>query len=345
MKKITVVGHFGNGMEFLDGQTIKTKMIYEELKKAIGNKDVQRIDTYNWHKNKLVLIYKCIKSLTDSENIIILPAYNGLKVFAPLFILLNKVFNRKLHYSVIGGWLPEYLDKNSWLIKYLKRIDKIYVETNSMKVGLEERGFANVEHIPNFKKLRIISSDEVDEYTMTGYKVCIFSRILREKGIEDAINAVRYANEKLGKDLYNLDIYGQIDSAYESEFNELKLEFPEYINYKGVVDPRQSVDTLKSYYALLFPTYYKGEGFAGTIIDAYSAGIPVIASDWKYNSEIVKDGYNGFIFQSRNYKALGDILIKIYYDSNLILNMKKNCIKEAELYKPEKIIKQYLKYF
>jgi glycosyltransferase involved in cell wall biosynthesis len=53
---------------------------------------------------------------------------------------------------------------------------------------------------------------------------------------------------------------------------------------------------LRDYFALLFPIYYIGEGFAGTAIDAFSAGVPVIASDWKYNSEVIKEGINVHCF-------------------------------------------------
>ncbi|MFR3494185.1 MAG: glycosyltransferase [Blautia sp.] len=63
--------------------------------------------------------------------------------------------------------------------------------------------------------------------------------------------------------------------------NSCKASSPQYIRYKGMVPFNQSTEVLKNYDALLFPTYYEGEGFAGTIIDAFAAGLPVIASDWK----------------------------------------------------------------
>ena len=48
---------------------------------------------------------------------------------------------------------------------------------------------------------------------------------------------------------------------------------------------------------MIFPTYYVGEGFPGTIIDAFSSGIPDIATDWRYNSEIVQNGKTGYIYK------------------------------------------------
>ncbi len=37
-------------------------------------------------------------------------------------------------------------------------------------------------------------------------------------------------------------------------------------------------------------------GFAGTLIDAMAAGVPVIASNWKYNPEIVIENVTGRIY-------------------------------------------------
>jgi glycosyltransferase involved in cell wall biosynthesis len=75
------------------------------------------------------------------------------------------------------------------------------------------------------------------------------------------------------------------------------IVFPEYIKYRGVVKFSDSVKVLKDYFALLFTIYYEGEGFAGTVLDAYASGVPVIATNWRYNSEIVQDKIDGIIFE------------------------------------------------
>ena len=85
---------------------------------------------------------------------------------------------------------------------------------------------------------------------------------------------------------------------------------------------------------LLFPTYYDGEGFAGTLIDAMAAGVPVIASNWRYNSEIIKDGKIGFIIN----KNLKNELVKVLSATNRGNEMKISCLLEAEKYLPKNAI-------
>ena len=58
---------------------------------------------------------------------------------------------------------------------------------------------------------------------------------MKEKGIEDAVKAVRTINEAAGSIIYTLNIYGQVDENYKEKFQKLTLDFPNYISYGGCV--------------------------------------------------------------------------------------------------------------
>ena len=44
-KIVGVIGHFGYGKNLVNGQTIKTKIITDELKKILGEDNVETIDS------------------------------------------------------------------------------------------------------------------------------------------------------------------------------------------------------------------------------------------------------------------------------------------------------------
>lgn len=161
---------------------------------------------------------------------------------------------------------------------------------------------------------------------------------MKEKGIEDAVNAVICVNKKLGYTVFSLDIFGQIDKNQTDWFEQLKKSFPDYISYGGLVPFDKSVETLKEYFALLFPTYYDGEGFAGTLLDAFSAGVPVIASDWKYNAEIVNEDV-GYVYKAGDNAAFAKLLETVAVNPTMLLRKKKPCLHEAGKYKIDKAIK------
>ncbi len=339
MKKVSVIGHFAVGHQYLNGQTIKTKIVTGELERVLGADQVAIVDTHGGSRVLLKAPLQVVQTLKNSKNVVILPARNGLRVYGPLLAVCRHFFrNRKLHYAVIGGWLPQFLETRKWLARALKAFDSIYVETRTMKAALEQQGFSNVYVTPNCKDLTILAEEELVNCAQEPYKLCTFSRVMREKGIEDAVMAVQAVNDALGRQVFSLDIYGQVDSQQTEWFENLQKTFPESISYGGMVPFDKSVEVLKEYFALLFPTFYEGEGFAGTLIDAFSAGVPVIASDWKYNAEIVNEQV-GYVYPTGNQDAFVDILMRIAGDPDMILGKKRACLDEAQKYRIDQALR------
>lgn len=341
--KTSVIGHFAFGKTFLDGQTVKTKILTEELQKKLGREQVLIIDTHGGLKTLAKAPFQILFSLKNSRNVIILPAHNGLRVYAPLLSWLRRFFkNRKLHYVVIGGWLPQFLTKRKGLAKALKKFDGIYVETDTIKSALEARGFENVFVMPNCKKLTVLSESELVYPQGVPYKLCTFSRVMREKGIETAINVIKKVNDQLGYLAYSLDIYGQVDTTQTEWFENLKKHFPEGVQYCGYVDADKSVEILQSYFALLFPTHFYTEGIPGTIIDAYAAGIPVISAKWVSYSDVVEDGVTGIGYDFDDVEQFAQLLLNIAENPNTLLEMKYACIGKAENFIPANAIRVLL---
>lgn len=338
MKKVCIVGHFGFGKNLLNGQTVKTKIITNELKRQIGEKQLMKIDTHGGIKRLPVLIFEIYKGFINSENIIILPAQNGLKIFAPLCVGLNRIFKRKIHYIVIGGWLNSYLDNK--VKRSLAKFNAIYVETSTMKKALKKRGFNNIVLMPNFKDLPILQNEELISEIKAPYQFCTFSRVLKEKGIEEAIEAIKKLNNESGSIKCKLDIYGQIDENQINWFEKLKREFPDYVSYKGLIPYDKSVEIIKSYYAVLFPTKFYTEGIPGTILDAYAAGVPVVCSKWESFSDVVDDEKTGWGYEFFDKKGLYNTLINIInIPEEKYSIIRKNCLKKASNYSPENGIK------
>lgn len=330
MKKVGVSGHFGIGLNMLNGQTIKTKIITNELKHQLGNDQVAIVDTHGGAKAIPRMFVQLWRLFRDCETVVILPAYKGLCILAPVYSFYNIFFHRKIQYVVIGGWLPFFIEKHKWLTGMLKKFDGIFVETKTMKIALKKKGFQNVEIMPNFKNLSILKPENLNDQIKKPYKLCTFSRVMKEKGIEDAIKVVKHINEQTGHIVYCLDIYGQVDARYKERFVGLQKSFPWYVQYKGEVPFDKSVVTLKDYFALLFPTQFYTEGIPGTVIDAYAAGIPVIASMWESFSDVIDDNVTGIGYKFSNNKELEKILIYIADNPETILEMKKNCLIKAK---------------
>jgi glycosyltransferase involved in cell wall biosynthesis len=343
MYKVGICGHFGEGHNLLNGQTIKTKIFAEELSKIYGGDQILKADTHKWKKSPITVLLRCIALFVKCESVIILPAHNGVRVLIPFFAALNCLFKRKLIYIVIGGWLPDLLKKNTRLKASAKRFDGIYVETHKIIDELKMLGLNNMFILPNFKQLRILDQSELVYVSEPPYKLCTFSRVTDKKGIEDAIEVIKTINDRFGKTVYSLDIYGPIDPTYSDRFQTIINTLPEYIKYKGSIDYNESVNVIKDYFLLLFPTRYFTEGIPGTIIDAYAAGVPVAASGWNSAEEIIENGVTGFIYGFMKNNELEDILLHAVQEPETINDMKIKCLNRAQNYRPETVIKDFAK--
>lgn len=333
--KTSVFGHFGEENTLLNGQTIKTKIVTEALCDLLGKEQVLKFDTSGGKKQLLKVPFQVVKAMKSSDNVIIFPAHNGLRVYAPLLRAFSAFFKqRKLHYVVIGGWLPQFVSKRKLLKRILKKFDGIYVETNTMKAALKKQGFENIFVMPNCKKLKVLKKNELVYPNGAPYKLCTFSRVMKEKGIEDAVNAVINVNEKLGYTAYSLDIYGQVDSEQIDWFENLKSTFPTYIRYCGSVQADRSVDILKDYFALLFPTHFYTEGIPGTIIDAYAAGVPVISAKWESFEDVVDDGVTGVGYEFDDFDELNSQLFSAVKCIDSFNMLKCNCLEKSRCFTP-----------
>lgn len=343
MKKVSILGHFAFGQNAANGQTIKTEILSDALEDEYTEQSVMKIDTYGGVKTLFKAPFQVISALKKSKNVIMLPAHNGVRIYGRLFPLFKRFFKgRKIYYVVIGGWIADFIKDKKGLSKSLKRFDGIYVETNTMKKALIKQGFENVHIMPNFKSLKVLDESELVYSREEPYKLCTFSRVNEKKGIADAVNAVKEINEKKGRTLFTLDIFGSVDSGQEAWFEDLKTTFHPCVQYKGLVDFDKSVEVLKDYYALLFPTKYYTEGIPGTIIDAYAAGVPVISAKWESFADIVEDGITGVGYEFGDYESLIEKLDEISRNPESLNFLKAKCLKKSVEYLPRVAVKSLL---
>ena len=339
MKKIGIVGSFGLGENLADGQNVKSNNIYKALLTRYSKDDIAIVDTHSHSKKLIKIFFQSFYVALTCKNIIIMPAQNGVKIFVPFFTGLNYLMPRSLHYVVVGGWLGEYLSKRPKLAKKLKKFDGIYPETNTLLKELINLGLDNCFVLPNFKELQIATHKNLQYSANCPYRICTFSRVMKDKGITDIIEATKTVNRELGKKTFELDIYGKIDANYEQEFNKLLLDVGDCVQYKGVVSSENSVSIIEQYFVLVFPTRFETEGIPGTIIDAYASGVPVVSARWNSFRDIIDENQTGFGFELGNVSDLVSVLKRIASDPQSVESLKGNCLAKAETYTPQNAIK------
>lgn len=338
VKTIGVIGRTAYDTELCDGQTVKTRILIDELRNKYPHASIQIVDTYGYKNKPFKIISGIFGCLKTSQVVFVLLSRNGMRVIFPIVNSLNRFFKRPILHDCIGGSLDELVKKRRGLKKNLNKFSVNWVESNGLKERLESLGVCNVECLPNFKRLKKLEEHDLPKYNEEPIRFCTFSRVNKAKGIGIASETTIAINRKAGYKRCFLDIYGPIEENYDLTLKQYIEKSDGAISYKGIVNYSESVDTLKNYYALLFPTTFYGEGFPGTLLDAFSAGIPVIATNWHLNGEIIEHKQTGFLYEWEHSEKLEMWMQYAIDNPDLINSMKKKCLQKAESYSPDSVI-------
>lgn len=329
-RKSCVIGNFGYKNKQLDGQTIKTRSIYTALE---STSECKYIDIGDGVIKSIIIL---IMIPFFYKEIFYLPGRRILKFFSPLLILYKYVFRMKVHYVVVGGWVTNLAD-NSWYFRsLLQNFNSVSCELKSMVTKLINLN-VNAFYLPNFRN----SNSNIKVTNNNDLKLFYFSRIISEKGVFKAID-VLHKIEKLAPEIKcSLDIYGpNLLSDYElDKFQKLCCD---NVIYRGELTPTSITSTINKFDFLLFPTTYPGEGFPGCIVDAKIAGTSVVCTNWKYNSEIIDDGVDGFVIDVEDFSCKSSFKIVEAFKSGDINRLKINSHKSSESFIVDKVFSNWL---
>lgn len=128
-------------------------------------------------------------------------------------------------------------------------------------------------------------------------KFIFIGRILKEKGIDEYLQAAKYITKKYCNTEFH--ILGLCEEEYKGRLQEFENE--KIIYYHGL--KKDVIPYLKESSCLIHPSYYP-EGMSNVLLEASASGRPVITTNRAGCKEIVDEGKNGFIIEIKNTEQL-----------------------------------------
>ena len=341
MKKY-LVGICGNlDNTIINGQTLRTLSIINQIKKSVGEKNVLLIDYKNWRKKPFSVLLGFIRELFYCKAVLVCPDERAINFVIPIARYLRHFFQTKVYYVVIGGWLPVFLNKHPMIKKDVLEIDGLFVQTEVLQKQLSELNVDTVQILPNFrvfeKELTHFSEPKKQDSIL---KTFFLSRVEEQKGVIEMIDVVKSINQD--GTICTLDIYGSITDEFRKKFGELSADFPESIRYCGELDSKYIQEVIWKYDLQLFPTKYATEGFPGAILDSFYAGVPVLAAEWNSGREVVHDSEDGLLFRQFDFEDMKRKLLILIGDTELINTLKVGSKARGLEYDSSRIIKNML---
>lgn len=339
-KKVLLICHLTESKS--NGQVAKTRDTYNYLKEK-----GYEVEVLNYGKlNAIQKVFLSRKLIKNHERIVLMPG--GKRALFYYVNLITKYKKTNAHYVAIGGWVLSLLNnpKNDRYFQKLKSFKGIYLQNKKSLESFKDKGFKNALYVSNFSsKIPLDIKDfkiKNDVYNdAKDFRFCFFARVERTKGVLLACEAIKNLNEKYKGKSISLDIYGEIkDKTLENELNDI-CKNNKNIKIKGVLSGDKVIQELSKYYCMLFPTFYKGEGTPHTVIESFMAGLPIIASNWAYNSEVIENNVTGMLFEL----GTNELFEKMEWAINNPNKMKeysKNCFERSKDFNKEKSLKPLL---
>ncbi len=320
------------------GETMKNQLFLKRFNELFEK--VIPIDTFEWQKHPFCLLRILFVLLFHPKAKVIISASGASRY---LIHFLNYFpINKNCYFWVVGGDLPAVVRKGKYRVDALNKLVYIPVQGRSMVAELSDLGVYNSVFVPNSKPITyhpLLRPHRIGQ----PYRFVFLSRIHPDKGIREIAEATKRLDDEGFKGQYLVDFYGAKDDHFAEEFDQIIVQNDAF-HYKGYLDltSDKGYETLSSYDMMLFPTYWRGEGFPGVVLDASISGVPIIASNWNLNTEVVEDGKTGIIIPAKDSSALFDSMRKVITGQIEIDKLKYNCVINVQKYDFREVLSEEL---
>ena len=215
-------------------------------------------------------------------------------------------------------------------------IDYLIILTERLRIDYEKM----FENHPKIKILIIqnmLSTITRKVSKLSNKKIVCVSRLHSGKRINEIIDI---ANEL--KDCgWTFDIIGDGEEKEKLEHQIKKLKLEKTVRLLGFLSNEKVIKYLSE--SSIFVMASISEGFAIVLVEALSAGLPVVAYETDNGvSDVVDDGKEGYIVKNRNKKEYVEKLKYLMDNVEERQKLGKNALKKANLYSNETISKKWI---
>lgn len=243
-------------------------------------------------------------------------------------IYLKEVYEKDLKECNEQGLYDE--QKVLWNTKYMQRIERelkaseyflagsSFVKQSLVYSGVDEESIRVVNYGVDIKTFeqKLYKSHE-------GLRLIYVGGITHRKGLHHLLKVI----SELEKDNISLSIAGDVNAEmkiYQKYKKSSNIKFLGFLTHDKLKEEYKRAD--------VFVLSSLGEGMAMVGLEAMSSGLPVVCSTNTGLGDVVRDGVNGFLFETGNDEALKNILLYLLEHSANIETMGRNARETAMNY-------------
>ncbi len=209
------------------------------------------------------------------------------------------------------------------LVRHVKDTTEYHLDNGKIRI------------IPNSIDLESFDRN-VDIFVLPNRKVYIFAcgRFVFDKGFDILLKAFALLSGACPE--IDLVIAGEGRERGNLESLAARLNISHRVHLIGLIPPRKLIPDYRGCWFVVIPS--RVDAFGNVILEGMSASKAVISSRNGGGSEIIKDGFNGYLFDSENHQVLAEKM-KLLIKSKAMLDLLgKNARAHLEKYYRKDII-------
>jgi len=315
-----------HGASLINNYLNKSKNLKKNFKTYFFNssqtKNLSEIEIFKFIKlfkflfSILILTKKIIQIKPDI--IYFNPSPRGIGMYRDLiYIFLFKIFSSKIVFHLHGKGFDRNV-KSSKILKYIlkflfKNVDLICLskllihDTNLIRDKKKKIYVLN-----NFAEQNKSKKKKKNKITFI-----YLSNLIPSKGILTFLNAIKYLNNSNYKNFNSIVIGRKVDEVFYENVTKIINNFKN-ISYLGSIYGNKKNDEIKKSHVLVFPSKYLNETYPVVLLEAMSAGVPVISYKNGAIPEIIEHNKTGFLVKKYNFVEFAKYM-KVYLKNKQLI--------------------------
>lgn len=281
--------------------------IYKELKKI-------KPDIVHCHSSKAGVLGRLAAKILGVKSIYYTPhAYyfqnpNSSKVSKKIYLYIESILSKFFTTKTIN---VSYGERDIALKYNLDKLDKFCVIYNGIK---------EIDEISLDKKKLLVNEFNIKDDDIV---VGVIARLNHQKDPHSFIDIAKEITSKNNKVKF---IYVGDGELYEEINLRVNNENIKNIILTGF---RSDTDDILSIFDIFLTTaLYEGMPYA--LIEACRAKLPIVATDIEGNREVVRDGYNGYLYNTDCIQSIAKLVMNIVESDEKYINFSKKSLQQYE---------------
>ncbi len=253
-----------------------------------------------------------------------------------ILVLIGKMFGKKVILHIHGGGFHNFYGRS----RFMKRYIRFIVESADAVICLSQNWKQYYSSTFRLRRLVIINNVIEDAaiapVSRNGSVNLLFlGHITEKKGVYDLLQVLG-KNREAFQHKITFTIGGIGD---EEKLNKAigEYNFNGDVHFAGWVSGPKKAELLNKCDVYVLPSY--NEGLPISILEAMSYGKPIIATTVGGVPEIVKPGFNGWLFKPGDQQALGDIIGEVLASRERLAEYGSNSLQVTKEYTPAAVVK------